>query len=89
MEILSLEELGKGAGWQGWIKDDRFYKRFSAENDKVNVDGIVPVKNYRNYKHFAGVIGKFNPYTFFLKHPIPIDELTGSELTRVFKIMPK
>ena len=82
MEILSLEKLGKGAGWQGWIKDDRFYKRFSAENDRINIGAIVPVKNYRNYGHFAGVISKFNPYTFFLEEPISIDELTVEELER-------
>lgn len=77
MKILSL---GKGMSFTdikkhvAWIEQDgRYNKILIDENDVVEIVASLPVSDYRNYDHFTGVIGKFNPYTNFFTKPREVD----------------
>lgn len=42
-----------------------------------------PKKEYNNYEHFIGVMGKFNPYIEFYNTPKLINKLTFEELKKI------
>lgn len=64
-----------------WIKDAGYYKEIGVDmNNNVELITQVETKQYKNYAYFAAVMGKFNPYTFFMKDPIPIKKLDFEEL---------
>jgi hypothetical protein len=64
-----------------WIKDAGYYKEICVDmSNNVELITQVETKQYKNYPYFAAVMGKFNPYTFFMKDPIPIKKLDFEEL---------
>gem|GEM_PF-572313 len=64
-----------------WIKDARYYKNIGVDmSNNVELITQVETKQYKSYAYFAAVMGKFNPYTFFMKDPIPIKKLDFEEL---------
>lgn len=75
MKILAVEKLTDG-GESAWVDDGNEYKDIHvAQNNAQKVDASFPKKNYKNYKHFAEVMGKFDPYTVFRKVPVEVDKL--------------
>jgi len=84
MEIISLEKSDSG-NFCGWVRTKDFYKKFHTDEDNVEIDVFVPKCKYESYRHFAMIIGKFDPYCFFLKRPLRVDRLT----VRVLKLIDK
>jgi hypothetical protein len=52
------------------------------------IDGRFPKRNYRSYRHFVLISGKFDPYAFFLKKPIRIPALHFDLLTELYQNTP-
>ena len=46
-------------------------------------------KDYKNLEHFAGVIGKFNPYTVILRKSVEIDSVNYENLKSVYSLITK
>lgn len=76
-KIISLETINENTdpdSAMGWRMDETDYQEFVIDyNDKITIIQNLPVKDYNDYEHFVGVMGKFMPYTRFLKDPIPLD----------------
>lgn len=71
------------------IAEEAIYARFRVWPDKMAmIDARFPKKNYKSYKFFAEISGKFDPYSFFLKKPIKIRALDFDLLTRLYKNTP-
>jgi len=84
MKILSLELANDTL--IGYREVGPYYIKF--EIDKANnVTDLeeFKVSKYRNYLHFVGVLGKFNPYTQFFKKPSKLKVLSYNELIKIFK----
>jgi hypothetical protein len=69
----------------GYVDDGAGYAQFSFEGGVLQWGLIYPKKRYKNYEHFVGVLGKFNPYTFFLTEPISISGLTFEEIQKAYE----
>ena len=68
----------------GWVETEQEYKAFRISSEgKVEYGDASPKKNYRNYSHFVGVQGKFDPYQRFLESPIPLSDFSYSYLLEV------
>jgi hypothetical protein len=81
MKILSLEKEVEG-GMILWVEDgDQYKKLIISPDDTVKEDASVPVSKYKDYEHFVGVMGKFNPYTRFRIEPPVVKELDFEDLT--------
>ena len=67
-----------------WIEDDGYYKKLIVDNNnKIEILTRVATKKYDDYAHFAGVMGKFNPYTIFMKDPVTVKRLDFKELNDI------
>jgi len=71
VELLSIEQAGPNYYVWVRVKDDYIYY-WAKEEGFVEKESHL-AKDYRNYEHFAGVVGKFNPYTRFLRDPVSIE----------------
>jgi hypothetical protein len=80
MKILAIEKLGLHKV-DIWVEDGDQYKNLIV-NDADEVDEITstPIARYRNYGHFVGVMGKFNPYTIFMEKPVEVKGLDFEDL---------
>ena len=75
MKVLSTERLGLH-GISYWIEDkDQYISQVIDDGNHIEDWAAVPTSNFKNYDHFCGVMGKFNPYTVFMLKPIVIDKL--------------
>lgn len=84
MKILSIEKLTIGS-ITGFVEALNSYKRYTVtpEGDILYEDNYR-IADYRSYEHFCGVIGKFDPYVFFLKVAQSVDQLNHKELVRLY-----
>lgn len=67
MQIISLarSDVDKILAW---VIDRGFYKKLIIDDDdRIEELVTMPIANYKNYDHFVGVMGKFNPYTDFFE----------------------
>lgn len=77
MELLCITTLAADF-IGGYIALDDDYARFTLEPGKpavIHQHARFPKSDYRDYEHFAGVVGKFDSYAFLLRQPIPIPAL--------------
>lgn len=72
IEILSV--IPNGFQYHGYVRMGGNYYKF--QTDPLGVNYTPFPGEFRNYEHFAGAVGKFNPWYFFLKTPIQVEELT-------------
>ena len=86
VKLLSIEEAGPT--FIVWVEQDDSYIYYHATHKGFIEKERHSVKEYRGYEHFAGVVGKFNPYTVFLKNPIEIN-LSYKDLQKTYKTIPK
>lgn len=78
--IVSLD-IGTGGVLSGWLETAGEYWKFHAEENEIYIKfDRMP---FKDLDHFAGVIGKFDPYASCLAEPIRIDELTYDDLDRI------
>jgi len=71
IEILSV--VPNGDRYYGYVRIRGNYYKFQTDSSEVK---ITPFKGeFRNLQHFAGVVGKFNPWHFFMKKPVLVEEL--------------
>ena len=81
MKLISLERI-KG-GFSGFIEDGPCYFSFTAlKGEDVELEREYQKARYWDYETFAAVMGKFNPYIFFLKEPVEIEALTFESLQK-------
>lgn len=85
-KIVSLN-TGSSADFTGWLEDNgRYCKLYVSEFEAA----VEPEEmQYRNLDHFAGVLGKFDPYSFCLAEPIEIEELSHASLNNIKKLFPQ
>jgi hypothetical protein len=75
---------------EGYVEIEKEYLRFNIVRDKEPVIYARFKKSeFRNYRHFAGVIGKFDPYAFILSKPIKISGLDLDELVEIYTNTPE
>jgi hypothetical protein len=78
--IVSLDIASDG-DFSGWLEIEGQYRKYRAGLNEIL---IRPADmQYRNLDHFAGVLGKFDPYAFCLAKPIKITELSHTALSRI------
>lgn len=79
MRILAYEECRDC--FTGVLETGEAYWAFllTADN-RLDLDHEYPKGRYRNLEHFQGVMGKFEPYVFFLTEPLEVDPLTYQAL---------
>ena len=76
MKLISLMGFDTGTrSASGFVDDGVNFTEFNFAGGVLEMGHAYPKKNYRSYDHFVGVLGKFNPYTFFLEKPIILDAL--------------
>ena len=61
------------------------YMDFHMVAGVVSLGKTYPKSEYKDYETFAGVMGKFDPYTIFLQNPVVIAALTKTEIDNAFK----
>ena len=85
MKLLSFEKCSDNK-FIGYIEGGQHYKAFvlTCEN-ALSYDQTFPKNNYKNYEHFAGVMGKFDPYAVFLREPIEIERPSFDKLLNLWK----
>ena len=71
IEILSV--IPNGSQYYGYVRMEGSYYKF--ETDPSGVKYTLFPGEFRDHEHLAGVVGKFNPWIFFLKEPITVDKL--------------
>ena len=73
MKIISLRSYRKG--YTGIIEEDDKYVLFIfPKNVKLKRLQNYYKEDYPSYEHFAGVISKFAPPSFFLKNPFMLNQ---------------
>lgn len=73
----------------GWIEDEDEYKAFRlTANNQIQYEDICLKAEYRDYEHFVGVQGKFDPYQSFLKKPVPVKSFTYPAMVKLFQNKP-
>jgi len=88
VKLLSIETCNSGF-INGYIELEGKYAAFSIEKGSAaSIRARFSKSNYRSYAHFAGVIGKFDPYAFLLKEPISIAALDFDRLTDLYNATP-
>ena len=76
MKLIAIETAHDKYA-NGYVERDSEYIEFGIDADgQVAYGKGIPTTRYRDYEHFAGVIGKFDPYAVFLKKPVKIKKLT-------------
>jgi hypothetical protein len=86
MLIISAQ---RGNGFiHGFIDAGDYYARFDSSPNGFNIDDENKIlkSEYRDYEHFAAIMGKFDPYTFFLEHPIEISSLDYETLISTLRL---
>jgi hypothetical protein len=84
--IISLD-IGTDGALSGWLETAGEYGRFYAEVNEVYIKfDRMP---FKDLDHFAGVLGKFDPYASCLAEPISIDELIYAALDRIMDRFPQ
>jgi hypothetical protein len=75
MKILSIERQTLSRFYV-WVEDGALYRKLIIEDDKPPEELVsVPTSKYKDYEHFVGVMGKFNPYTIFTEKPVDLPSL--------------
>lgn len=78
-------EPGQSDNKVGVLDMGDHYMDFHMVNGVVSLGTVYPKSDYKDYETFAGVMGKFDPYTVFLETPVPITALTRVEIDNAFK----
>lgn len=87
MRLLSIEKLGD-KGFAGYVEDGHDYKSFVLIDGEARIESEYPKMDFKDYEHFRGVIGKFDPEAVFLINPIRIEELTQPALEAACALLP-
>jgi hypothetical protein len=83
IEIVSIAQAGDE--FEGMIALDSKYLSFVTRGNDIQYGFEYDNADYRDYEHFEAVIGKFNPYTFFLEQPIEVELLTRESIERAWE----
>ena len=78
VEIVSIAKAGDE--FEGMVAFDTKYISFITRGKKIEYGAEYKKTDYHDYEHFAAVIGKFNPYTFFLEKPIKVESVTRDSI---------
>lgn len=86
--ISSFDEEDEGY-IDGYAETEDAYCRFSIrKGEEPVIHAKFPKKDYRGYRHFSGVIGKWDEYALLLSNPIPIPKLDFDYLFELYKKTP-
>jgi hypothetical protein len=70
----------------GYVELEKEYKWFKiGPNDTLTYRTTYEKDEYRNYEHFAGVIGKFDPYQPFLENPVTVERMEYDAVLKIAK----
>jgi len=76
----------------GWVEIGDEYRRFVLHLDtgEADIDVRPPFKKseFRNYLHFAGVIGKYDLSSVLTMSPVEIKEISEVEIDRALEGRP-
>lgn len=80
MKVLAIEHADDNAVY-GFAEIGENYVQFTAKPGQTAKITYTQAKSeFRDYDHYVGVYGKFNPETMFLAEPIEIEELAYNDL---------
>jgi hypothetical protein len=69
IKILACEDCGDCI--TGILEADDAYQSFTLwPSGKLTIEESYPKARYRDLEQFQGAMGKFEPYTFFLREPV-------------------
>lgn len=83
VEICSIRE--NDGEFEGMTITPKQYRSFFTDGDEIIYDETFSKVDYEDYEHFAGVIGKFDPYVFLLSTPVKIDKMNKENLMAVWE----
>jgi len=84
MKLLAFESCENA--YRGYAEVDGKYVDFTLATGmpaQLGQGYSVPVTEFRDYDHFVGVLGKFDPYLFFLAKPRELADLTYLAVERI------
>lgn len=85
VRLIALEQID-GGGYVGWVEHKNHYNSFFTHEDVVTQASFKYIKkDYKNYQHFRGVLGKFEPETFTFKKPIEVKSLSIKHIEEVWE----
>ena len=87
IKLLSIEKAGPS--FYIWIECEGEYIRYWAKKNGFEERERHLLSDYRDYIHFVGVMGKFAPYTAFLKDPVEIEELSYWAVKKAYESISK
>lgn len=84
MKIISVERMAKGS-FAGFYDDGKAYVSFVMNDGSIVAGHEYKKKDYKDYEHFVGVMSKFDPYVYFMKHPVEVDAINEEVLEKIWE----
>lgn len=83
MQIINLNSNDQGNHFTGYALVDGHYYKFTVTEGKTTMKSADLSFQVDDYQHYAAVMGKFKPYTFFLEQPFEVRELTFQAMQQI------
>ena len=83
VEVISIDE--SDGEFEGVAAFKNEYRVFVTDGDEIRYINKYRKSDFNGLEDFAAVIGKFNPYRFFLKQPVPVDSITRKNIEEVWE----
>ena len=79
MKILSIEPHLERA--TVCVETDSTYQFLTIDrHNKIQCHDSYSKADYKDFDHFVGIMGKFDPHCLFMKEPLILEELTYAAL---------
>lgn len=84
--ILAIDGIPGDIGTEGYMDDGSdSYKRFAVDTSgELHILAEYPKSRYGNEYIFSQIMGKFDPYVFFLKEPVEVESMDLDILLNVY-----
>lgn len=83
MRLLFLDKYKQDV-FIALIERSKTYDQIRLDGKKIERMQSWDRKNYDDLAHFAGVMGKFDPYFEVLAKPLPLRKATYAEIAKIY-----
>lgn len=85
-KILAMDGSPGDMGAEGYMDDGSYsYKRFAVDsNGELHIMAEYPKSQYGDEYMFSQIMGKFDPYVFFMKEPVEVESMDLDALSDVY-----
>lgn len=85
-KILAIDGIPGDWGAEGYMDDGLdSYKRFVVDSDgELHIMAEYPKSRYGDEYMFSQIMGKFDPYVFFMKDRVEVDSMDLATLSNVY-----